>query len=1221
MERNSVACASLSNHDHAGILDTRSRFEQVFLSSPRAQELYSSMRPTHESGTAVKGGRSFDDMVKMADSFHNKSSHSTSVHSLLSDQSLPFGKPKTFVDFLKDKEFEVSPFKPGVNDSAIKKKVSMVISRLEDHGDDAAISSKTRSKAKKNAQGRVSGDSGFNDMQSDSAGSGEGTFTNIINREARMLSATEEINPKKVDDNKITSSGEAETMDNVDKVYISFENSDEEVDVVTEEVQVDDEKDDKNGGDEDADVDKNHGDRNNNLSTISTENPASRSLKNSTESGEDQQLKKSRINVLKQWSIKAVKTHTHMGIIVEGQRSEDQVGDLWHSTAIVKRVNAKLVQTKSGSQYKLVGPINNKLTLQQGFSLEFVKSFKDGFPSNWLSHVADHFNSQSSSESEDEKQEQPDKKEKRVRPDSKNAKHSAATATGTPTESRAKVKGKATDLKTPENRALPKEVEIKTTRSGRMVKPPLAWWRGQRIITDRHHNLEGIDPGGEDYTPISSMYNVDIKLPLKIKESSLLSQRQFLSDDEHRKGEDRTRGNNKKKSKQSESSTEESDLPLQQETNSPKQGNSKVTLQQEKLSPNKATSTNKSQQMSTTNKHKGIKRQNNVSISSNAVKHLANSSPIGKHSHDAGAANGSFAFEDSSSSESNSEKDIVQNLKKKLFYSPKKSPNKNHQNLQGEGQKKLLDSEDKRSDKSRIQGGTPKKSDEKSDSVQRGSSKKASKSPASGDDLPNNDCIPKKNSSVHLVTEENSQNINKRSKSVPPRTDSESEGVEHVPAPKIPSPPKRILRSRSIKSNNVKSVETSDADSEDSTRTSVKQKMAKRNIDKTSESEIKASSLGEQSDSKCSKAAGKKKNTERSAVHKRVKALVDETSTQSSEDDSDVMHRKPSKKQEARPNMAKTNTITQKDSGNGRKAVPGSLRASNKTHVSKASKQAANKDAKRQQNELSDEVPWEDEEIERLNEALYAIPGNTPMFWQKISRKVGSRTAQECQLKHQGHALVSNKKETSLKKVSAKEKNVPGVKGSSQQNVKTVSGGVGTIKRKREIRELLEQQDADYEDDIFDATPFKKKKDLKLPFNLNSNSSDEDDDKNDEKEDSESGCGMSYKTPSSRTPSSRFRPLGPLSTSTTPSSEFISPSLLQQVNQKDMDHYIYRMQQGKRGTQGHGKHKAKMRTSTPKKPASSRSHLPMLSSDLFEAHPASDHDSAEEDDDYYFSDE
>ena len=52
--------------------------------------------------------------------------------------------------------------------------------------------------------------------------------------------------------------------------------------------------------------------------------------------------------------------------------------------------------------------------------------------------------------------------------------------------------------------------------------------------------------------------------------------------------------------------------------------------------------------------------------------------------------------------------------------------------------------------------------------------------------------------------------------------------------------------------------------------------------------------------------------------------------------------------------------------------------------------------------------------------------------------------------------------------------------GLPQQNVKTVSGGVGTIKRKREIRELLEQQDMNYEDDIFDATPFKKKKDIKV---------------------------------------------------------------------------------------------------------------------------------------------
>ena len=48
------------------------------------------------------------------------------------------------------------------------------------------------------------------------------------------------------------------------------------------------------------------------------------------------------------------------------------MGELWHSTAIVTRLNSRCVQTKSGSQYKLVGPINEEVTLQQGtITLQF----------------------------------------------------------------------------------------------------------------------------------------------------------------------------------------------------------------------------------------------------------------------------------------------------------------------------------------------------------------------------------------------------------------------------------------------------------------------------------------------------------------------------------------------------------------------------------------------------------------------------------------------------------------------------------------------------------------------------------------------------------------------------------------------------------------------------------------------------------------------------------
>ncbi|CAH3196690.1 unnamed protein product, partial [Porites evermanni] len=463
-----------------------------------------------QKAATAKSFNSFNDVVKMAESFHNKSSTSTSLHSTLSEQSLANVKPKTPVCSLNNKEFEISPFKPLVNDSAIKKKVSMVISRLED--DDDITPTATIAKGMKSThhvERGLSKDSGFNDAQSDSAGSSEPTFTTIRNRDTTISPGNAE--KQSVKSNGVATIVEAQTANSGEEVHISFDESDGEVDVVTEDVQVENHENNKTGGEDNDD----YVDKNNNLNTKAKDETIAKSLDSSTELSTEQQHKLPRLNVLKLWSIKAVKTRTHMGIIVEGQRSEDPEGELWHSTAIVSRVNAKLLQTKSGSQYRLVGPINETVTLQQGFSSEFVKSFKYGFPSNWLSLVSDHFNSQSSSESEDEKSVPDQLVKKETRPTSKKIKHSKTTAT--PPESKVKIKGKDTALKTPVNRKLPKEVELKTTRSGRMVKPPLAWWRGQRILTDRHHNLEGIDPGGEEHTPISPMYSVDFKLPLKVR--------------------------------------------------------------------------------------------------------------------------------------------------------------------------------------------------------------------------------------------------------------------------------------------------------------------------------------------------------------------------------------------------------------------------------------------------------------------------------------------------------------------------------------------------------------------------------------------------------------------------------------------------------------------------------------------------------------------------------
>ena len=313
-------------------------------------------------------------------------------------------------------------------------------------------------------------------------------------------------------------------------------------------------------------------------------------------------------------------------------------------------------------------------------------------------------------------------------------------------------------------------------------------------------------------------------------------------------------------------------------------------------------------------------------------------------------------FEESSSiSDGSSEGDVVQNLKKKLFYSPKKSPGKS-QNLEVRSEAEEMNDDDKRSDQSRVLGGTQKK---KTESVGRGSPRK--KAETSLNHLPNNASISKKNTSAASVLAEDTQNNQKRKYPATVRVNFEERNVEQSTDPQIPSPPKRVLRSHGKKSNNFKNVEMSDADSEDGTRTRGKMKRATANL-KTSESESRVSSCEEQSDNsrrsgKGSKVPTKKRNAQKRPIHGRVQALVTEATTQSSEEDSDEMPRQPPRKSQTHSKLAKTNAVTQRNSGK---------KGSAKTRASKVSKHV--KDGKKQQNVLSDETPWEDEEIERLNE-------------------------------------------------------------------------------------------------------------------------------------------------------------------------------------------------------------------------------------------------------------
>lgn len=329
-------------------------------------------------------------------------------------------------------------------------------------------------------------------------------------------------------------------------------------------------------------------------------------------------------------------------------------------------------------------------------------------------------------------------------------------------------------------------------------------------------------------------------------------------------------------------------------------------------------------------------------------------------------------------SDSSSERDTDESVRKPLFLSPKKIPNKNQS--------------PKRQPVSEEKGAGMKKSAANNDLTQRHSGGKVppqDQEVTSEDELPRHVNLEEKSISTHSVVKENRSRTRGKNYAKP-STDSESEVVEQT-ASKIQSPPKRVLRSRKVKTSNTKLV-SSDIDSEDSQAdrpalNSHRQTQTRRNISKASDSEARLSSCDERLDNagdsgKVTRAAAKKRNLEKRLAHKRINELTKQTSAQSSEEDCDGISNSRSKKKQVHPRSskaAKENSEAQTASESERKVEAGSSkrkaktesdseRASAKKQALKVFKQTANKNSKKKKDVMPDEVPWTDEEIQKLNE-------------------------------------------------------------------------------------------------------------------------------------------------------------------------------------------------------------------------------------------------------------
>ncbi|XP_033735651.1 mis18-binding protein 1-like [Pecten maximus] len=192
--------------------------------------------------------------------------------------------------------------------------------------------------------------------------------------------------------------------------------------------------------------------------------------------------------ILYEWIIKPVESVK--GVCVEGKQSESANEEFWKSSVIRDRINKTTVQTASGTVYKLIGDIDHVYTLNEGFSKKLVNAFSYGFPKNWKQLIADYFDKTEIAIDSDEEhqQEKAEHKKPEVKKNKSKVKNlttkndhkfmSPKNTRGTQGEANSDTLvctpvGQFVDLK-----------NLKKTRSGRMVKPPLFWWMGQQIVTD-----------------------------------------------------------------------------------------------------------------------------------------------------------------------------------------------------------------------------------------------------------------------------------------------------------------------------------------------------------------------------------------------------------------------------------------------------------------------------------------------------------------------------------------------------------------------------------------------------------------------------------------------------------------------------------------------------------------------------------------------------------------
>ncbi|EPY82391.1 hypothetical protein CB1_000659009 [Camelus ferus] len=121
---------------------------------------------------------------------------------------------------------------------------------------------------------------------------------------------------------------------------------------------------------------------------------------------------------------------------------------------------------------------------------------------------------------------------------------------------------------------------------------------------------------------------------------------------------------------------------------------------------------------------------------------------------------------------------------------------------------------------------------------------------------------------------------------------------------------------------------------------------------------------------------------------------------------------------------------------------------------------------------LIQDEEWNEKELQKLHCAFASLPKHKPGFWSNVAMAVGSRSANECQRKYMEdpRRKGSQKHVTKKKPVNRKGQNGKINDADKKQTIK-ITAKVGTLKRKQQMRDFLEQLPKDDHDDFFSTTP------------------------------------------------------------------------------------------------------------------------------------------------------